>query len=157
MKDAHRSLLLSMGMTARMLRAAFEQYVGIGETRLRLLAHLYAEHEVSQADLQRRLRIDGAAITRQVKQLESEGILARRPDPSDNRFTLVNLTPAGVELVLGMAAKGQEFERRVLQDMAPEDIACATRILTQLRENLTRMGAGGQCDGAAEAEPEDQS
>lgn len=152
MTDANRSFLLTMGMTARMLRVAFEEYVGISEARLRVLAHLYAEQEVSQADLQRRLRVDGAAITRQVKQMETEGFLVRRPDPGDNRFTLVCLTPAGVELVRGLGAKGREFEQRVLHDITPDDVASASRTLAQLRENLARLGAATGCDGDGEEE-----
>lgn len=147
MSEASRSFLLTMGLTSRLLRAAFEEYVGISETRLRLLAHLYGGQEVSQADLQRRLRIDGAVITRQVKQMEAEGFLVRRPDPSDNRFTLVNLTEAGVELIRGLMLKGHEFEQTVLRDMEVEEIACATRVLAQLRENLARLGAIPGCPG----------
>jgi DNA-binding MarR family transcriptional regulator len=148
--EASRSLLLTMGMTGRMLRAGFQGYIGISEVRLHLLAHLFGGQEVSQADLQRRLRVHGAAITRQVKQMESEGLLARRPDPNDNRFTLVNLTPAGVELARGLAARAKEFEQQVLQGISPEDTASAARVLNQMRENLAQMGATAGCPGEAE-------
>jgi len=44
--------------------------------------------------LQQYLLLDGATITRLVKQFESEGLVSRRLDPQDNRYTLASLTDA---------------------------------------------------------------
>jgi DNA-binding MarR family transcriptional regulator len=47
-----------------------------------VLGTLFLFGESSQAELQRRLDVDGAAVTRQVKQLEAEELLSRRADPA---------------------------------------------------------------------------
>ncbi len=75
----------------------FEQTVrqpGMSQPRLMLLRELLQTGEISQADLVRRLGMEGTLVTRFVKQMEGSGLLTRRNDPRDNRFTLVALTPA---------------------------------------------------------------
>jgi DNA-binding MarR family transcriptional regulator len=41
-----------------------------------------------------------------MKQLEEAGLVLRRVDPHDNRFTLVSLTPEGRQLVAALIAAG---------------------------------------------------
>ena len=43
-----------------------------------------------------RLNLDGSTVTRQVGAMEREGLIAREPDPSDGRGTLVSATAAGL-------------------------------------------------------------
>ncbi|HVU09839.1 MAG TPA: MarR family winged helix-turn-helix transcriptional regulator [Phototrophicaceae bacterium] len=69
-----------------------EQATGMSQTRLDILHELYHADELSQADLQQRLGVEGPVITRIVKQMEAEGQVTRRPDPRDNRYTLVAMT-----------------------------------------------------------------
>ena len=89
-------------------------------SRLRLLAYMYGNGELSQADIQRHLEVDGATVTRQVKQLQAEGLLQRRVDPKDNRFTLVTLTEAGQGMVETLIGRGQEFQQLAIQNIEPE-------------------------------------
>ncbi len=98
------AFLFEQGAVLRAARTVFQRRVGISEARLHVLGTLFLFGELSQAELQRRLDVDGAAVTRQVKQLEAEGLLSRRANPADNRFTLVTLTPEGKER-LRQAAK----------------------------------------------------
>ncbi len=146
----NESMLLSLALTGHVLRTAFESFVGIAMSRLRMLADMYARGEVSQADLQRRLEVDGATITRQVKQLEAEGLLQRRADPKDNRFTLVALTPKGEAMVESLIKRGQEFQRLAIRSIEPEQLSSAVAVLAQMRCNLQALAGGDFC--AAEAD-----
>ena len=92
--------------------------------------------EISQAAIQQQLNVDGAAVTRQVKQLEEEGLVLRRADPRDNRFTLVVLTPAGKALTAGMDAERESFEALLTGGIAQEDLDAMRRCLAQIRENM---------------------
>ena len=56
----------------------FGRSAGISANRLDLLHKLSLSEEVSQSDLQKTVSIDGAAVTRHLKQLETEGIVVRR-------------------------------------------------------------------------------
>jgi MarR family transcriptional regulator, transcriptional regulator for hemolysin len=131
--------LLEQGAVGRAAKAVLQRRVGISETRLHILGLLYVLGEVSQAELQRRLDVDGASITRQVKQLESEGLLSRRADPADNRFTLVVLTEAGKERLREVARAAREFLTLALEGVSEEDLTCLRRTLARVRANLEKM------------------
>ena len=100
---------------------------------------LWRAGELSQATLQQRLRVDGAAITRQVKQLEEEGLVLRRSDPQDNRFTLVDLTEIGRQLMASLAGKREAFEALMTAGIGEEDIALMRRCLQQIRDNVRAL------------------
>jgi DNA-binding MarR family transcriptional regulator len=120
----------------------FERYVGMSKARWSVLMLLWRAGELSQATMQQRLRVDGAAITRQVKQLEEEGLVLRRPDPHDNRFTLVDLTEVGRQLTASMAGKREAFEALVTAGISEEDIALMRRCLQRIRENVRAFNDG---------------
>jgi DNA-binding MarR family transcriptional regulator len=114
----------------------FERHVGMNRARWGVLITLRREGELSQADLQQRLRVDGAAITRQVKQLEEEGLVLRRADPQDNRYTLVTLSTAGQQLASGLVGRRESFEALVTNGISEADLATLRRCLYQIRANL---------------------
>jgi DNA-binding MarR family transcriptional regulator len=117
----------------------FERYVGMSKARWGILMQLARAGELSQATLQQRLRVDGAAITRQVKQLEEEGLVLRRADPQDNRFTLVALTDTGQQLTASMAGKRESFEALVTAGIGDADIALMRRCLQHIRDNVRAL------------------
>src|SRR5512138_3592258 len=83
-----------------------EQSTGMSKSRLEIMHDLTHTDEMSQADLAKHLGVEGAVVTRIVKQLEAEGLVSRRADPRDNRYTLVALTPHARSLdVTGEAEK----------------------------------------------------
>src|SRR5690349_16447237 len=90
-------------------RQSFDQHIGMSQARRQLLVVLSQEGEMSHAVLQQRLGLDGATITRLVKQFEAEGVLSRRLDPQNNRYTLVSLTASGQQIVAGLSAAHSLF------------------------------------------------
>ncbi|MFC7641308.1 MarR family winged helix-turn-helix transcriptional regulator [Streptosporangium lutulentum] len=76
------------------LRQAFARHVGMSPHRVQVLIRLRRNGETSHSDLRQALGIDGASVTRLVKEFEAEGLVRRRLDPTDNRYTLAALTPA---------------------------------------------------------------
>jgi DNA-binding MarR family transcriptional regulator len=133
------AFLFEQGAVMRAAKAAFQRRVGISEARLHVLGHLYLSGELSQAELQRRLDVDGAAVTRQVKQLEAEGLLSRRSDPADNRYTLVTLTPEGKGKLLEVARAAREFLALTIEGVSPDDLACMRRVMARVRANLEEL------------------
>lgn len=139
------SFLLTLALTGHVLRAAFEGFVGVPMLRLRLLATMYSAGELSQADLQRQIEVDGATITRQVKQMEAEGLLQRRADPKDNRFTLVALTESGRVTVETLIMRGRDFERLAVQGIEAERLETAVDALSHMRLNLQALAGEDSC------------
>src|SRR4051812_7139396 len=103
MTDFQNALLAQLSLTCSEARRAFAQHIGMSQTRVQLLM-LLSHGEISHAVLQERLALDGATLTRQVKQFETEGMVTRRLDPQDNRYTLVSLTASGQQIAAGVVA-----------------------------------------------------
>jgi DNA-binding MarR family transcriptional regulator len=145
------SLLRQIRATYFDLIGAFGRQVGIRQARLELLAQLRHADEVSQAKLQQRLGVDGAAITRTLKPLEAEGLVTRRADPRDNRFTLVALTEVGRCLVDDVMARRAPFEALVTDGLSEDELAVFRRCLERMRANVRALpddGAGTPKDRA---------
>jgi len=128
-----------IGRTYWHIMKTADRRIGMPRAQAHVLGHVAAAGEIGQTDLQRRLGVDGAAITRQVKQLEAAGLVSRRPDPADNRVTLVALTPYGRERMAAVAARAAAFVRDCMAGIPSEDIAAAARVLTRMRQNVVRM------------------
>jgi DNA-binding MarR family transcriptional regulator len=117
-------------------RRAFGLTTGTSERRRQLLPLLLDHGEVSHAALSRRLGVDGATVTRLVKQLESEAAVNRRLDPADNRFTLVSLTESGKQTAVDLHEARRQFQRRLLTGVSRDDQKTVIRVLEQVRRNL---------------------
>lgn len=119
----------------------FEQYVGVSVARWRLLTQLYRNGPLNQSELQQRVQIDPAAITRQVKQLEEAGLVERRPSPSDNRFTVVTLTPQGQALAETAHQRRDAFDDLIMHGLSATEIAVFERCIAQIREQAWLVAA----------------
>jgi DNA-binding MarR family transcriptional regulator len=133
------AFLFEQGALMRAAKAVFHRRVGVSDSRLHVLGILHRFGELSQNELERRLDIDGAAVTRQVKQLQAEGLLSRRADPADNRFMLVTLTPRGGETLRDIARMAREFIAQSLEGVSQDDLAAARRTMARMRANLEKM------------------
>jgi DNA-binding MarR family transcriptional regulator len=86
------------------------------------------------------LHIAPRSATEVVDALESRGLVRRRPDPSDRRATLVELSEHGASVMTAIrAARGTEAER-TFGRLSPADRDHLARILHQILES----SAGGQ-------------
>src|SRR5260221_11080501 len=117
-------------------RQAFDQHIGMSQLRRQLLTLLSEIGEISHAALQQQLAVDGATITRLVKQFESEGVLSRRLDPQENRYTLVSLTASGQQMIAKLQAAHSAFQTRLLDGITREEQEIMVRALEKLRTNI---------------------
>lgn len=120
-------------------RQSFLQHLGISQPRVHLLSVVARLGEISHAALQEHLGLDGATITRLVKQFEAEGVLRRRLDPQNNRYTLVSLTPSGQHFVAELQAAHRVFQRRLLDGISRADQEAMIRALERMQTNLRAM------------------
>jgi DNA-binding MarR family transcriptional regulator len=120
-------------------RQSFDQYIGMSQPRRQLLTLLSQQGEVSHAVLQQELSLDGATITRLVKQFEAEGVLSRRLDPQNNRYTLVSLTESGQHIVAGLREAHSTFQTQLLDGITKEEQEVMLRSLERLRANIRAL------------------
>ncbi len=99
-------------------------------SKLRALDLLAEAGSLRIGELADRVGVDDTTATRLVDRLEKAGVAARRSEPDDRRATTVGLTPAGEELVAGIAAQRRLFFCDVLAALEPDE-----------REELVRLTA----------------
>lgn len=136
MEESNDALFNELASTCSEVGKAFTRYIGMSLARRQILTIVSRMGEISHAVLQQQLALDGATVTRLVKQFEAEGVLSRRIDPHDNRYTLVSLTEAGQHLVTGLKEAHSHFQARLLAGIAREEQESMLNVLERLRDNI---------------------
>lgn len=124
----------------RDMSRAISQQTGTSFSRWLLLHELFHEGgggEISQSDLQNRLGMEGALVTRFVKQMESGGLVTRRADPKDNRYTLVTLTQTGRRELERAGSFQEKSEDRLLDGLKEKDKLALIRALKRIQWNIS--------------------
>jgi DNA-binding MarR family transcriptional regulator len=138
-KQERESLVEIMAHLYPDMARVFARRVGMSLSRLEVMHELLHAGEISQAELARRLDMEGALLTRFVKQMEADGLLTRRADPTDNRFTLVCLAPAGQAALEKLDALGEDFGSQLLAGLSAAELASIVRAMKHIQSNLARM------------------
>jgi DNA-binding MarR family transcriptional regulator len=128
-----------LALTCVETRRSFDRQVGMSQVRRQLLTVLADEGEVSHATLAKRLGVDGAAVTRLVKSLESQGVVSRRLDPQDNRFTLASLTEAGHDLVARLQSAHRHYQELLLAGIGQDEQESVVAVLERVRRNIEQV------------------
>jgi DNA-binding MarR family transcriptional regulator len=127
-------LLREIVRTHQVLMAGFSRGVGIPAARFALMRLLVnADRDVGIMDLARQLSINAAAVTRQVQEMESEGLVLRRADPRDKRRHSLRLSPKGLRLFGQIHDRTHALERKLSAVISAEEMASATQTLAKLR------------------------
>jgi len=120
-------------MEAELLAAGhelnFSQYI--------TLKHLAAEGAASVTDLAAVAQLNPGAMTRLLDKLEQRGIVTRVADPTDRRALRIHLTEAGATIWQDINHCGQRVRERATRGMSEADRETLTRLLTQVRDNLS--------------------
>lgn len=135
----HDTLIYQIARTYFELLPPFERFMGLSRARWQIISVLSDKECLSQAQLAQLLRVDGAAITRQVKQLEEDGLVVRRADPQDNRFTLVSLSAEGRELYNNLRERRLVLEQEISAGMSKEEIEQLKRGLQHVQANIRAL------------------
>ena len=118
--------------------------------RGRLLMAMHQLEQPKMSELAASLDLNARTITTAVDTLEREGILERRPDPTDRRATRILLTDAG----RGQIAEWQEFQQRLAESAMAALSAAERRTLKQLLDKIgDGLGSLERVRGPAEQSP----
>ncbi len=127
-------LLREIFRTYQVLMSAFSRHTGMPASRFALMRCLArSEGGIGITDLARELGINLAAVSRQIKELEGERLVKRRPDARDGRRSYVTLTQTGRKLFEKIHERTHELERSLRDVLGADEMSRAATLLFELR------------------------
>src|SRR6202012_429576 len=75
----------------------------------------------AQQQVAQRMGVDRTTMVAIIDALEAKGIVARRPDPVDRRRNVVELTPAGQDILREATAASDSAEAELLAPLSSEE------------------------------------
>jgi len=150
------STLVQLVLVVRGFRSRLDERLrAINQSSARmetLAAIVNMQGQVSQSDLARRLRVEGATITRMVDLLSADGLVERSPHPTDRRINLLRVTEAGEEALRRIFRVYDLTRGDLLKGIPEEDIAQLHRITGLMLDRLDSFGSSetraGQIPGS---------
>jgi MarR family transcriptional regulator, 2-MHQ and catechol-resistance regulon repressor len=113
----------------------------LSTTEFAVLEVLYHKGPLPLSTLAERVLITGASMTYAVKQLESRGLVRRRPSAEDQRFVFGELTDEGRALIAQVFPEHAEEIRQAMRGLSRQE-------KRQAAELLKRLGLGAASDAA---------
>ncbi|MDF3291787.1 MarR family winged helix-turn-helix transcriptional regulator [Streptomyces silvisoli] len=126
-------------------RSVSRAEVQIGRSDVHLLMALENDGGSCRVgDLAARLLVEPSHVTRQVAQLQLQGLVERTPDPTDRRARNITITPKGTSVLVRLRRSNHERLREALHDIDERDIDATVLVLRRLIERYVReVRAGG--------------
>lgn len=122
----------------RRLREAFD----ITLPRFDVLAQLDRSPEgMTLGELSQRMMVSNGNMTGLVDRLVEQGLLRRRPSPTDRRAQIVSLTPEGRRFFRTMARVNAQWVGEIFAGLSPQDIETLMPLLAKTKNsarNATR-------------------
>jgi DNA-binding MarR family transcriptional regulator len=144
-------LLAAQNLMLAALRRGFGEELSLA--RFDLLMQLLREDGQTLANLSRRMLVTAGNLTGLVDRAERDGIVERRPDPSDRRLTRVVLTSRGRKLADRAMVRHNEIAEQIVAPLPPRDREELRRLLGGLRSALDAH-LGGVIEPVDEEIPE---
>ena len=101
----------------------------------RVLSILVRQQAQQQIVLASELHVDKATMSRTIKQLQSQGLVTREPDPSDGRAMLVSITDAAREAWVASGTRARILMRERLSNWEPDEIRRFADLLARLNDS----------------------
>jgi len=115
----------SPGLQSEILTSSGEP---IDQPAHQALRHLASGQPMRPGDLAQAMGTGASNISKILKRLAAEKLIAREPDPDDTRSALITLTPAGAEAAKHIYDLGDDMIAQVLASWSPRDIARYTEL-----------------------------
>lgn len=133
--DAWTGLVSLVLLLPGQLESDLQRAAGVGLFEYLTLSHVSEapEQRLHMGELAYLAKGSPSRLSNVVKRLEGRGLLRRFPDPADGRRTVVELAPAGRDLVEAAAPEHLRSVRaRILDHLDADDLAALTAIAAKL-------------------------
>lgn len=127
------------GEIRRRLRDTFD----VTLPRFDLLAQLdKAPNGMTLGELSQRMMVSNGNVTGLVERLQAQGLIERRPSPSDRRAQLVSLTAEGRKNFRAMARTHEGWIADLFAGLSPEDAETLMQILGRTKMSVRKSIVG---------------
>ena len=109
---------------------------GLSHGLLSALATVTKQGPLRLSDLTQLEQVSAPSITRTIAELETRGLVVRRPDPDDGRASLLEAADAGIAAIQDARATRAHVVAELLERLDPADVAAIVAALPAL-ERLT--------------------
>lgn len=99
----------------------------LSPTQVAALSTISCHGPLTPSELAVREHIQRPTATRVLARLEEADLVARTPDPTDRRSSLVSTTPAGEALLDAVRDRKDAYLARRLETLTPEELATLHR------------------------------
>lgn len=115
-------------------------FTGDGPTRGEtfVLTEIIRGGPIRPSDLAASLGLDRSIVSRQIDNLVRAGFVARTPDPTDGRASLLEPTDRGRSASTRLREVRENWLTRVLTSLPPEDVTELGRLLPLLADAIDR-------------------
>lgn len=124
---------------SRLMRQAFQRRLeGSALTLAQARALIYvSRHEgMRQVELAEMLEIQPITLARLIDHLAEQGLVERRPDPTDRRAYRLHLTPDAGPRLAAIREVTAGIRAEALRGLSPEEAALLTSALRRMHDNL---------------------
>ncbi|MEU4356096.1 MarR family winged helix-turn-helix transcriptional regulator [Streptomyces virginiae] len=146
--EAESMVCYTVNYAARLLGQAITTRLaalGASPGQLPTLLALYERDGLTQSELARHTGVEQPTMAVNLKRMERDGLITRRPDPTDARRALVHLTEKAKAVRSEIQALRAGIDTEALTGFTPEEHAQLGRLLDRLVANLhTLTGQPGQ-------------
>ena len=114
----------------RRLRSRDPQRPGaLSYAQVRALVMLDDAEQVTAGQLAKAADLTPASVTALLDQLEQQGMVERRRDPSDRRVVVVSLTPSGRELLAEKRVRWRSRWEEAMEGFSDADLTAAAAVM----------------------------
>lgn len=131
-------LLYLMKTKSQEVTDQFEVETGFSLTRYELMMYVINKPQVSQQMIQTNLKIDRAAVTRHLKQLEENGYVIRLRNPDNNREVLVEATKKAVNELSTCESQLANILPEAFLNLTSEELDQLQKLLNKLTLHLPK-------------------
>lgn len=96
------------------------------------------EESITQYELAKHTHLTPPTVSVTLQKMERDGYITRVPDESDMRQMRVTLTEKGIAVDRANMKKAQEIEALAFEGISPEETQELSRLLLNIRTNLSR-------------------
>ena len=150
--NPRREILFELSDVARALRTYVDQRArehGMTRAQWGVLARLERDEGMMQTEMAEALEIQPISLVRLVDRLCEQGLVERRPHPTDRRANCLYLSDKGRARLAQMVPLGREISGNVLAAFSESDVAELLSKLLSLKRNIRRAAARHHASAAS--------